>query len=177
MRSDAADLLDRLQSPDANVRLKAWQNAGPAGAAAIPGLGDLMASPDKSVAKCAHGTLEVIAHYAAKSGSGSPTAHSVTANLLKLADSTRPRMVRADAITLVGVVGDGRAVPTLAKLLSDKDVREDARMALERIPGSASLNALKKASQTVPDDYKPSINQSLHTRMLTSKTVGVANAR
>jgi len=172
MKPDPHDLLDQLQSPDANVRYKAWRSAGPTGAEAIPGLGDLMASPDKSIAKCAKGALETITHYAARPGS--PTeARAVSNNLLKLADSTRPHMVRADALTLVAYVGDGHCVPTLVKLLNDYDVHEEARLALERIPGSASLNALKKAATSVPENYKANIAQSLHDRKLTTHNVGV----
>ena len=177
MQTDATQLLDQLQSPDAKVRYQAWQSAGAAGAGAVSGLGDLMASPDKSIAKCAHGALDVIAHYAARSGSGSMGAHDVTKALLKLSDSTRPRMVRADALYLVGMVGDGRAVPVLVKLMADKEIREDARMALERIPGSAATNALKKAEPSAPDDYKPNIEQSLYDRNLTPQSVGVARLR
>ena len=173
---EAKDLLDQLQSPDANVRLKACQSAGPAGAGAIPGLADLMASPDKSVAKGAKVALQNIAHYSARPGA-SKEAQAVTTALLKVADSTRPRMIRAEALNLVGVVGDGRAVPTLTKLLSDKEVREDARMALERIPGSASLNALKKAMASAPDDYKSSLKQSIQARTVSPQNVGLAMAR
>jgi HEAT repeat protein len=174
---EAKDLLDQLQSPDANVRYNAWRGAGPTGATAISGLGDLMASPDKSIAKCAHGALDTIAHYAARPGATPAEAHGVTMELLKLATTTRPRMVRSDALCLVGVVGDAHAVPGLVKLLSDNDVREDARMALERTPGSASLAALKKAATTVPADYRPSINQSLHDRALTVQNAGIGKAR
>lgn len=177
MQTDATGLLDRLQSPDADVRYKAWQEAGPAGASVILGLGDLMASPDKSIAKCAHGALEVVTHYAARGGSGSKEARDVTKMLLKLSDSTRPRMVRADALCLVGVVGDGRAVPVLVKLMADKEIREDARMALERIPGSAATSALQKAQQSAPDDYKPNVAQSLYDRSLTNAGVGANRMR
>ena len=173
---EAKDLLDQLQSPDANVRLNAWKSAGPAGANAVIGLGDLMASPDKSIAKCATGALQNVAHYAARPGAAKE-AQAVTTALLKLADSTRPRKVRAEALTLVGVVGDAHAVPTLTKLLADKDVREDARMALERIPGSASLSALKKAMAAAPDDYKPSLQQSIQARTVPPQNIGIALAR
>lgn len=176
MLIEAKDLLDQLQSPDANVRLNAWKSAGPAGASAVSGLSDLMASPDKSIAKCATGALQNVAHYAARPGA-TKEAQAVTTALLKLADSTRPRKVRAEALTLVGAIGDARAVPILTKLLADKDVREEARMALERIPGSASLNALKKAMASAPDDYKGSLQQSIQARTVPSQNIGIARAR
>ena len=176
MHPDSKDILDQLQSPDANTRLNAWKSAGPAGASVVSGLGDLMASPDKSIAKCATGALQTVAHYAARPGAAKE-AQAVTTALLKLADSTRPRMVRAEALTLVGVVGDAHAVPILTKLLADKDVREEARMALERIPGSASLNALKKAMASAPDEYKGSIQQSIQVRSVPPQNLGIARAR
>jgi HEAT repeat protein len=176
MQIDAQTLLDRLQSPDANVRYKAWREAGPVGAGAVTGLADLLASPDKGIARAAQGALETIVHYAARPGATNE-ARAVSVELLKAATAERPPLVRAQALNMLGFTGDGRAVPGLVKLLAVPAVREEARMALERIPGSAAENALKKAETTVPADFKPNIAQSLHNRDLTPDTVGTLPAR
>ena len=57
------------------------------------------------------------------------------------------------------------SVPALLdSLLSDADLREEARMALERIPGEESLSVLKSALDSVPEDFKPNLAQSLRAR-------------
>ncbi len=176
MQIETQSLLDRLQSPDANVRYKAWREAGPTGASAIKGLADLLASPDKGIARAARGAIETIAHYAARPGAQGE-AHAVSVELLRVAQSDPHTPVRTEALTLLGLTGDGRVVPDLVKLLAITEVREEARMALERIPGSASLNALKQAETSVPADFKANIDQSLHNRELTPRTAGTLPAR
>ena len=49
-------------------------------------------------------------------------------------------------------------------------------MILERIPGNASLNALRQAAKEAPADFRPNAEQSLHNRTLTRQTAGVASA-
>jgi hypothetical protein len=65
---------------------------------------------------------------------------------------------------MLSEIGDDKAVDPLAALLTDKDLREDARAALQRIPGKKSLAALKAALATAPEDYKPAIAVSLRVR-------------
>ena len=45
-------------------------------------------------------------------------------------------------------------------------LREDARMALERIPGKRSVAVLEAALKAAPEDFKPNIGQSLRARGL-----------
>ena len=168
--ADLTAFLEKIQSPDDRIRVTAWQSAGPQGAAAIAPLGALAASHDKGTARAATQALETITHAAAKN----PRARAAIAEeLLKIARSDRPRMVRANAIYLIGFCGESKIVPGLAHLLTDPILREDARLALERIPGSASLNALEHAEKSAPPDFKPNLAQSLHNRSLTRKTVGI----
>ena len=48
--------------------------------------------------------------------------------------------------------------------MRNKNLREDARMALERIPGKRTVTTLKAAFEKVPEDFKPNIAQSLRKR-------------
>ena len=48
--------------------------------------------------------------------------------------------------------------------MRNKDLREDARMALERIPGKRAVTTLKNAFEKAPEDFKPNIAQSLRKR-------------
>lgn len=174
--SALAGFLDKLKSSDANTRMTAWKSAGPMGAEAILPLGELACSSYKGIAKAAVEAMRVIAHYAARPGSKEKEA--VSTELIQLADSAKPRMVRADALQLVGTLGDAKAIPTLTKLLADTDVQEDARMALERIPGMASLSALRTAQKQAAaknSAFEKNLQQSLNNRKLTPKTVGIGN--
>jgi HEAT repeat protein len=163
--------LEQLQSSDGQVRYAAWRSAGPLGAAAVVPLADLMASPEKGVAKAAQEALKTVVHYAGRPGARAE-ARAVAAELLKVAASARPYRVRAEALNGLGFIGDRRVVPGLAKLLEDREVREEARLALERIPGPAALRALREALRTGPADFKAHLEQSLYNRHLKPDTVG-----
>lgn len=169
------EFLEKIKSNDANVRYAAWRAAGPTGSSAVAPLAELMASTDKGVAKAAREALQTIVHHSARP-SGQKEARDVAAELLKVAASPAPKLVRADSLNWLGFVGDDRAVPGLAKLLEDPEVREDARMALERIPGRASLRALQQAVKAAPDDFRPNLEQSLYNRSLTPATAGIKPA-
>jgi HEAT repeat protein len=173
--------LEMIKSPDGNVRVEAQKSAGPMGAAAVAPLADLIASADKGTAKAAREALDTVAWYAARP---SAAAHAVSVELLKVADSSRQGKVRVEALHLLGFTGDGRVVPGIVNvMMAAKDdqeqpqIREEARLALERIPGSASLNALKKAEQGAPADFRPNLEQSVYNRNLTPKTEGLLPAR
>ena len=167
------EFIEKMKSPEADVRYAAWKAAGPVGAPAVVSLADLAASPDKGIAKSARGALQNIVHYAARPGARAE-AHAVSVELLKIAsDGNRPRTVRADTLNWVGFTADSRTVPGVARLLADEQMRDEARMALERVPGSAATGALRQAAQNSPDDFRPALQQSLHNRALTRKTAGI----
>ena len=46
----------------------------------------------------------------------------------------------------------------------DEHLREDARMALERIPIQRAVQALKAGFEIAPEDFKPNLAQSLRKR-------------
>lgn len=166
------EFLEKIKSEEADLRYAAWRAAGPRGAAAVGPLTELMSSSDRGVAKAAHEAMQHITHYAARPGA-QKEARAVSVELLKVAASTAPKMVRAEALNFLGFVGDDRAVPGIRKLLANADVRDEARMALERIPGNASLRALQQSLKSAPEDFKPNLEQSLHNRRLTPATAGI----
>jgi hypothetical protein len=174
--ADAAALIEKIKNPDETVHYDAWQKAGPEGASAVAPLADLITSDDKGVGKAARGALQNIAYYSARPGSRGD-AHAVSSELLKVAQSSRPYAVRALALHLLGFTADSRMARDIGKLLEDATVREDARMCVERIPGSGSLAVLKHFETTAPADFKPNVEQSLHNRALTPKSVGTEPAR
>lgn len=143
-RATAEALVKKLQSSDAESRMAAAHAAQGAGPDAIPALARLMAGNDPDVAKAAKEALIVIVHRAARPGAPLE-ARAAAERLAAVAAHPGPRAVRADAIYLLGFVGGPASVPALARLLNDPDVGEEARMALQRIPGTEAAKALKEA--------------------------------
>jgi HEAT repeat protein len=170
-QNDLNRFLSDLQSQDLKVRQRAWQSAGPLGAPAVEPLAKLLTAPNKGVARAAGFALEKVAHYAARPGSRD--RRSVANELVKAARPPYPLTTRRQALVWLGFIAEGSSVPELAKLLSDADVREEARMALERIPGSESLNALKAAMRTADSSFKQALEQSIQNRALTPQRVGI----
>lgn len=158
------ELIQNLKSTDAEVRYAAWRLAGPAGAAAIIPIADLMASTDKGVVRSATEALGRVTHYAARPAASKNEKRAVAQALLQVATSPRPRLVRGEALHQLGFVADERNVSAIARLLDDPEVREDARMALERIPGTASLRALEDALRRAPVDFQPNLRQAINNR-------------
>ena len=56
------------------------------------------------------------------------------------------------------------SVRPIAQLTRNEELREDARMALERIGTTWAVVALKAAFEAVPEDFKSNIAQSLRKR-------------
>ncbi len=89
------------------------------------------------------------------------------------AQPERPRIVRVETLKWLALVGDNESIPALVKLLQDPIVREDARLALERIPGDASLAALTAAAASAQDDFKSNLNQSIYMRKVAPQSLGI----
>ncbi|HSZ55181.1 MAG TPA: hypothetical protein VK797_05940 [Tepidisphaeraceae bacterium] len=166
-------VLKEIQSQDAGDWYKATQEAGPLGPEAVKPLADLMKLDDRTKGRAAKLSLQAVVHTAATPGN-EEQKKAVAIELLKFASITSyPRSVRSDLLYWVGMVGGPQQVPGLARLLNDRIIREDARMALERIPGDESLQALQKAAASGPTDFRKNLAQSLHNRALTQETVGI----
>jgi len=138
-----ADLVARIKSPDDAVRGPAWQSAGPYGAPAVGPLAEVMTDPHFEIARSAR--------------------RAVAAELVKLLGHASPN-VRKHALWMLSEIGEAPAVEPMAALLADPEVREDARCALERIPGAAATAALKKAMATAPEAFKYALAHTLRVR-------------
>ena len=99
----------------------------------IPVLADGMASPDKAMAKLAKKYMEETVHDAARPGAPASYRKKTVADLLAVVRSKRPRMVRAHALRLLGLIGGKPEEKLLALIERDPEVGEDARMARERL--------------------------------------------
>jgi len=157
------ELIASLKGQDEEARADAWQSAGPLGAAAVKPLVPVMSDADFEVARSAKRALWKIVRHA-----GRPDAESeqkaVVHELNALLAGDDPAAVRVEVLWMLSEIGDDTSIGAMAALLSDKALREDARMALQRIPGEKSLAALKTALAAAPEDFKPNLAASLRQR-------------
>ena len=72
--------------------------------------------------------------------------------------------VRREVLWMLSEIGDDDAIAPMAALLTDKEVREDARCALMRLPGARATAALKSAFGSAPEEFKPALAESLRRR-------------
>jgi hypothetical protein len=115
------------------------------------------------VGRAAKRALAKIVRHAGRPGAGEERTETVN-ELLRLVAPSQPLTIRREAISMLSEIADDQAVAPLAALLNDPDVREDARVALERIPSGQSLDALQAGLEAVPNDFRINIAQSLRAR-------------
>ena len=156
-------LVSGISSDNEQVRTEAWLGAGCVGSAAVGPLAEVMTDKDIEIARAAkHGLWRIVRH------AGRPMAdeekEAVVGELIELLANERPDVVRREALWMLSEISGDECVEAVAAILTNAQLREDARMALERIPGNKSLRALKAGLKTAPDDFKANIAQSLRQR-------------
>ena len=157
------ELLENIQSDSAQTRTTAWQQAGTIGAAAVKPLAALCTQTHQEKARAARRGLERIVRVVGAPGAEAGKS-SVIRELLGLLGDDQPVALRRELLWLLSEIGGDESVPAIAALLNQDDLREDARMVLERIPGDASLAALRRALNAGPEDFRLNIAQSLRAR-------------
>ena len=159
MTQNVRALIDRIRSPDEIESGAAWQSAGRYGAAAVKPLGELMTDPDFELARKAKRALYRVVRYSGYPWAGKQRA-AVERELIRLL-KTAPAPVRRDIVWMLSEIGSRRAVSPIAALLTDKEVREDARCALTRHADPKAITALRSALATAPEDFKYALAESL----------------
>jgi len=159
---NAKELIEQIKNGDDKVRGAAWQAAGNAGSTAVRGLAELMFTGEQEVARAAKRALWKIVRYAGRPAGGDETK-AVAKELVPLLASGDPN-VRREFVWMLSEIGDIHAAPMIALLLNNPNLREDARAALQRIPGDTSLRSLKVALKNGAEDHKPAIAESLRVR-------------
>jgi len=157
------DLIAKIRDDSDIVRTDAWRSAGEVGAPAVGPLADVMADGSMEVARAATRGLWQIVRHCGRPGAESE-CQAVCAGLNALLMEELPVSVQREVLWMLSEIGGDTSVAPIASLLSTNELREDARMALERIPGDASLHALESALEIAPDDFKINIAQSLRQR-------------
>jgi len=142
-----------------------------AGADAVPiGLAEMvkplaaaLAGADLDAARTALRALRRLVSEAGRPGADDDRAAVVWALMPYLAKD-KPPALRREALWLLADIAGDEAVDAVAALLAEPELREDARMALDHIPGQKSLAALKAALAAAPEDFKPNVADSLRRR-------------
>jgi HEAT repeat protein len=157
-------LLAGVQAPDPHVRMEAWLAAGAVGAVAVQPLAKVVDEGEMEVSRAAKRGMWQIVRYVGRPGGDRREKDAVVNELLVVLNGTKSVPVRREVVRMLSEIGGDESVPAVSSLLSHADLREDARMTLERIPGEASLGALKSALNSAPKDFKANIAQSLRAR-------------
>jgi HEAT repeat protein len=163
-QSDAVSkLLAGIKDADDKIRTEAWLSAGEVGAPAVIPLAETMADGDMEVARAAKRALWKIVRHAGRPGAAKEK-RAVVAQLVVLLGNNHPVSVRREVIWMLSEIGGRNAITPIARLIKNTELREDARMALERIPTKRALQALKFRFRNAPEDFKPNMAQSLRKR-------------
>jgi len=160
---DVSALLEKIRSDDPQVRTTAWLGAGRVGAPALKPLAALAAGGELEVGRAAKRAMWKIVRDAGRPGADSER-RPVVAALLPLLGDEQPVAVRREVLWMLSEIGGNESVDAMAALFSHGELREDARCALQRIPGRRSLAAFRRALTRVPEDFKINIAQSLRAR-------------
>ena len=167
-------LMANIQSTDEKVRAAARDGAGPLGAKAVRPLAVIAASGELEVARAANRAIQNIVYYAGRPGAEGE-AKAVAAELLKLLGDSQPLQLRRDVLWMTWQIAGEEAVEPVSALLVNAELCEDARMALERLPGKKATAVLQAALAAAADADKPALAHSLRVRGI--ETPGVPDMR
>ena len=156
------DFIAKIKSTDDKIRGPAWQGAAPLGAPAVKPLAAVMTNADFEVARSAKRALYKIVRHAGRPGA-EKEAKAVEQELIPLLKN-EAGTVRREVLWMLSEIGTDDAIAPMAALLSDQEVREDARCALMRFPSSQATAALKSAFATAPEEFKFALAESLRKR-------------
>ncbi len=156
-------LVKQIQSEDANMRAAARDNAGPVGAKAIAPLAKIAVEGEFEIARAANRAMQNVVYHAGRPGAGDE-ASAVAAELVKLVSAEPPTQFRRDVLWMVWQIAGPDAVAPVAALLTNAELRDDARMCLEGLPVDDAVAALKAALESAPGDFKPALAHSLRKR-------------
>ena len=152
-------LIAGIKDGSDKVRSEAWLGAGKVGAPAVKPLARVMMDENFEVARAATRGLWDIVRDVGRPGADKEKRPVVAALIGLLGDQPTP--VRREALWMLSEIGNRRSFEPIAALLSNKELREDARMVLQRLGNRKAVAALKAGLETAPEDFKLNIAQSL----------------
>jgi HEAT repeat protein len=156
-------LIEGIRDSSAEVRTQTWLSAGETGAPAVIPLAEVMRDDNLEVARAAKRALWKIVRHAGRPGAVKEK-RAVVKDLVLLLGNNHPVAVRREVLWMLSEIGGRNAIVPIARLTRNAELREDTRMALERIPTKRALQALKYRFKTAPEEFKPNMAQSLRKR-------------
>jgi hypothetical protein len=96
--------------------------------------------------------------------SGEAERSAIVAELVAALATNLPEMACREILWMLSEIGGDESVDAVAATLSHERLRDDARMALERIPGNKSLAALETGLAQAPEEFRANLAQSLRRR-------------
>jgi HEAT repeat protein len=156
-------LIGKIKDGDPNVRTEAWLGAGEVGAPAVKPLADVMTDENLEVARAAKRALWRIVRLAGAPGADG-RKEAVERELIDLLRGRSPVAVSREVLWMLSEIGGRNSIRPIARSMRQKELVEDARMVLERIPDKRAVRALKAAFEAVPEEFKSNIAQSLRKR-------------
>lgn len=159
------DLLAGIRSTNEAVSTAACDSAAEYGPGAIRALAFEIGGPDFETARKAKRALYKMVRQAGRPGAEAEAAALQSRLVAVLHNRTpAPLAARREIIWLLSEIGGPGAVTPLAQLLGDKDLREDARCALTRLPSPQAVTALKAAFSKGEENFKYALADSLRNR-------------
>jgi hypothetical protein len=164
-RKRVEELMTGILSGDEAAGNAACEAAPQYGASAVRPLAIEMGRPDFEIARRAKRALYRVVRHAGRPGGGAD-AEAVQTKLIGVLHNSlpRPTPVRREILWMLSEIGNARAVSSIARLLTDKDLREDARCVLTRMPLPEALAALKRAFESAEEDFRYALADSLRAR-------------
>jgi len=157
------ELMAGIRDDNDKVRTEAWLSAGKVGAAAVKPLAKVMTDENLEVARAAKRAVWKIVRHSGRPGAGNEK-RAVVGKLVELLGDEQPVPVRREVLWMLSEIGNRRSIKPIAALLSNRELREDARMVLQRIPSKGAVGALRAGLKVAPEDFKLNIAQSLRQR-------------
>jgi HEAT repeat protein len=159
------ELLAKIKDKDDKVRSAAWLAAGEVGAPAVKPLAAVVCDPSSEleVGRATKHAMWKIVRSAGRPGADAEK-NAVVAELLALLAEGQPTPLAREVLWMLSEIGGNESVLPLAKLLVSRELREDARCCLQRIPGDKSLGALRAGLAAAPDDFKSAMADALRAR-------------
>jgi len=162
VRKRPEELILALRSTNEVDSAAACEKAPEYGASAVRPLGFTMREANFELARKAKRALYKIVRHVGRPGAASEAA-AVETKLIGLL-ARLPAQARRDVLWMLSEIGTARSVEPIAALLTDKELREDARCVLTRLPCTEAVAALKSAFGTVPEDFKYALADSLRIK-------------
>ena len=122
-----------------------------------------LAAEDAELARAAKRELWQRVRHAGRPGADDQR-RAVGAELTACLQQDQPPAAYREVLWMLSEIGSKASLGDIGALLKNTSVREDARMALERIPGPEALAVLRSALEAAPEDFKIAIAQSLRAR-------------